>query len=438
MNLRLGSGTRGLVLGNVGARVAAMIGLGLSTILVAHIGGPSLVGVYALLRVLPGLIGVLASLGLPGAVPWFLADRDHRSDRSLRPTIVAMTALGGTIGTVAWVVLVPLLQRAFFRDLSLPVVALAGLAVFTQLLLTMGRSCAQGTDDLPGANIVFVAEEVAFLPVYAIAVLAGADGPFGLVAALIVADMAVAVPAWVRLARRRFFADWRRPSASLGRQVAGYGLRAQVGGVMTLLNLRLDFAILGAVAGPAVLGGYAIASKYAELLRMIPLGCTYVLYPAFARRSAQDAAADARRWMVRATTATVLGAIPLALAAGWVLPALYGSEFEVSVAPARILLVGLAFEGAGGVVGAYLFGRDRPGTNSLVIGAGVLVTVVLDLALIGPFGVIGAAVASSVAYLTTTILLIACFFRMADPHPIEPATAGATGLAGVELGPGGS
>ena len=50
------------------------------------------------------------------------------------------------------------------------------------------------------------------------------------------------------------------------REVAGYGLRAQIGGVVTLLNLRLDFVLLDVATGPAVLGMYAIASKYAELL----------------------------------------------------------------------------------------------------------------------------------------------------------------------------
>ena len=67
-------------------------------------------------------------------------------------------------------------------------------------------------------------------------------------------------------------------------------MRGQLGGMLTLLNLRLDFAILGALAGPAVLGVYAVASKYAELLRLPGLAVTYVLLPASSPAPARPAA----------------------------------------------------------------------------------------------------------------------------------------------------
>jgi len=49
----------GVLLGNIGARIAALVSLTLATLLVARNGGPAAVGVYALLRVLPSLLGVV-------------------------------------------------------------------------------------------------------------------------------------------------------------------------------------------------------------------------------------------------------------------------------------------------------------------------------------------------------------------------------------------
>jgi O-antigen/teichoic acid export membrane protein len=46
------------------------------------------------------------------------------------------------------------------------------------------------------------------------------------------------------------------------------------------------------------------------------------------------------------------------------------------------------------------------------MGLGVLVTVVLDLALIPRFGALGAAAASSAAYLATTCLLVFLALRL--------------------------
>ena len=61
---------------NVIARVIALVSLTLATVLVAHAGGPKLLGELTLLRVLPGLMGVLVACGLPSAVPYFLAGKD--------------------------------------------------------------------------------------------------------------------------------------------------------------------------------------------------------------------------------------------------------------------------------------------------------------------------------------------------------------------------
>ena len=118
-----------------------------------------------------------------------------------------------------------------------------------------------------------------FLPAYGALWFIGLHGYAASIAGLLLADVATLVLAWRRLARRGFFRHAAPPSTELGRRIADYGLRAQLGGIVTLLNLRLDFILLNVLAGPAVLGVYAIASKFAELLKIPPLALTYVLYP---------------------------------------------------------------------------------------------------------------------------------------------------------------
>jgi Na+-driven multidrug efflux pump len=65
-----------------------------------------------------------------------------------------------------------------------------------------------------------------------------------------------------------------------------------------------------------------------------------------------------------------------------------------------VLLPGIWFLGMGGVIQSDLSGRGRPGLSSQLAGLAAVVTIVLDLVLIPPFGVIGAAIASVVAYTT--------------------------------------
>jgi O-antigen/teichoic acid export membrane protein len=401
----LGGDRRNLV-SNVIARVLALAALGVSTILIARAAGPTGVGVFALLRVLPGLVGVLISGGLPTGVPYFFAQANRPA---LRSTVLAMMLSAGLVGSVAWALGAGVMQSVFFSDLPHGLVVLAGCTVFTQLLVATAKGASQGRGDLPGANQIIVLEELSFLPAYVALWCFGIRGDVLLIMALLGADLLTAALGWWRLARRGYFRRIVGPSWELGREVWWYGTRGEIGAILSLLNLRLDFVVLDAFAGTAVVGTYAVASKFAELVRIIPVAITYVLYPRFSRGTRDQATTDTRRMMKSATAFTIVCAVLLALAAPLVLPFLYGARFNAAVGLTQILLIGLSIEGAAGVVSAYLYGIGRPGLNSLAIGAGVVLTVVLDLLLVPRWGATGAAVASTITYLTTTAALVAVF-----------------------------
>jgi Na+-driven multidrug efflux pump len=69
------------------------------------------------------------------------------------------------------------------------------------------------------------------------------------------------------------------------------------------------------------------------------------------------------------------------------------------------------FLGTGTVVAGDLRGRGRPGLASVLAGLAVLVTIALDLALIPLFGVLGAALASVVAYVVYGLISLVAISR---------------------------
>jgi O-antigen/teichoic acid export membrane protein len=105
--------------------------------------------------------------------------------------------------------------------------------------------------------------------------------------------------------------------------------------------------------------------------------------------------------------------VPLWIAAGFVIPGIYGSAFEPAVLPARIILLGLALDGVGGVITGLLYGVGRPGLNSWAMAVGFVGTLALDLLLIPPFEATGAAAASAVAYLASGLALVFFYWRLA-------------------------
>jgi O-antigen/teichoic acid export membrane protein len=186
------------------------------------------------------------------------------------------------------------------------------------------------------------------------------------------------------------------------------------------MNLRLDFLLLAALAGPAVVGVYAIASKFAELMRLGPTALNYVLYPRFARIGRAAAAREAPRITRIATLLTLAGTPVMVVLTYVALPLLYGTEFRGAVLPGCIILGGLAVEGAAAVSSAYLCGTERPGRNTGAMAAGLVVTVVLDVLLIPSHGAVGAAVASGAAYLTTTAVLFTLTHRFVRTDAVVP------------------
>ena len=210
----------------------------------------------------------------------------------------------------------------------------------------------------------------------------------------------------VRLWSRGFFYRWGLPSTRLAGRIAAFGARGQLGNMLWLTNLRFDFVLLGALAGPAVLGVYAVASKFAELMRLAPTAINYVLYPRFTRIGKIKATAEARRLLPLCTALTVAMTPFLAAATVVALPILYGRAFDGAIEPAEIIIIGLSIEGAAAVASAYLLGLGRPGLNSVGMGVGAIITVTLDLILIPRLGAMGGAITSAVTYLTTTVVLV--------------------------------
>ncbi|HEY3535324.1 MAG TPA: oligosaccharide flippase family protein [Pedococcus sp.] len=403
---------RGPIADNLAARLLALAALTLTSLVVARTMGPAGVGALSLLRLLPWLVGVVLGGGLYGAAPYFLSGPAGK-DPAYRATFPAIAVGAGVVGAGAWVGLAPVLRHAFYPQVSAGLVVLAGVTVATQLFETTAKTCSQGVGDLTGSNRMIVLEEALFVPLYLGLTFLGVGHYAAMVVALALGDLLNAGQGWRRLVRRGFLAGGR-PSFSRARAIVAYGTRAVLSSIALLLNARLDFAIVATIAGPTPLGIYAVASRYAELLRLPSLAMNYVLYPAYAAQRRDDALEATRHALRRMAWVPGAVALPMAALAPLVLPGLYGRDFQPAVLPAWLLLVGLAGGGATGIISAYLYAVGRPGTVSAAQGLAVVVTVALDLSLIPHYGITGAAVASTVAYLCTTVALLAVFRAVRD------------------------
>jgi len=189
--------------------------------------------------------------------------------------------------------------------------------------------------------------------------------------------------------------------------VLRFGLPVVGTSVPKLMNFKLDQILMAALMPPIMLGQYVVAVAWSSASAPFVHGLAATLVPDLAGRSdsASQGEAFARVSRISVLIAALLSMALLATAA-FGIPLCFGTRFHPAVRTAEILAL------AGGVAGFNMVlsegnrGLGRPVSVLRAEILGVIVTVAGLWLFLRPFGLIGAAVVSLVAYTSTTVWLL--------------------------------
>lgn len=208
-----------------------------------------------------------------------------------------------------------------------------------------------------------------------------------------------------------------RLDLGLARRMVGTGLRYQLGMLALSMFVRVDVLILNALAPGSPVGIYTVAISVGEV--------TYVATNALAQvvlsNQAEQGLDGARDLTVRSTRISVVTTVPLlgatCLAAPWLVPALYGTDYRGSVPVIFALAPGVLAISASRSIPQYLLRLGRPWLVSATALLALMTNVVLNLLLIPRWGVLGCAYASSAGWLTLAGCQVAWFIRATGTSP---------------------
>ncbi len=365
-----------------------------SSILLARTLGPSDRGLLAIMVVISTVALALSGAGLQVAVQYF-AGRREISQRSLLGNSLAFAGLLAVVFVPSFFFLSGPLSGVVAHGRGGLVWVLAAVLVPLTFLdfTTAGQLC--GRLEFGFWNLLLVAGRLASLAAVVVLVVTLGLGVAGGVLATAASSVVVVCVATARLLREG------RPRIDLGlfRASVRYGAKAQIGSFFQFLNFRLDLLVVSLFVSLADVGHYAVAQTLAELAGYLGIAFQISVLPILAgsddaERDARTSTAAVRHHGVLALVLMLANAVfaPLVLLFG------YGAAFRPALVPLFILLPGMWFMGTGSLVVGDLRGRGRPGLASTVKGTAALVTIALDLTLIPPFGILGAAIASTLAY----------------------------------------
>lgn len=273
---------------------------------------------------------------------------------------------------------------------------------FTQIVQLL----SQGVDRLHIASITAVVMQLTFLMALLLAVLAGGFGLTTAVALRCVAVAAAGVVAVVWL--RPAFQSVRDHVVELVHEARVWGFQLYIGRLLSIGTYNMDVLMLGGFAGSTPVAFYTLAGSVSAAAGLPVLGMTTALFAPLAR---------ADRIGPRPLALSALLGLTTSLAA-WLLaePFIRVTFGEQYVSATHLVLPLTLAQAVRGVTGVYNTFLQAHGRGRELRNAGLILTasnLILNFALIPPFGASGAAWASLGALFVNLIGHIV-FYRRAQ------------------------
>ncbi len=196
------------------------------------------------------------------------------------------------------------------------------------------------------------------------------------------------------------------------REVVSISFPSYLANLVQTLNYRLDLFFVSYYVDMRGVGLYALAVGLAQLLWLISGAASQVLFPDVAASTDRKAAQERTAYISRISLwLSIFLAAGVAIIGNVLLPLIYGDSFRDSVPALMWLLPGVVVFSVPNVIGSFLAGIGKPRLNLMGSFIGFVATIVLDFALIPGLGIIGAAIASSISYMVTMMVIMIIFAR---------------------------
>lgn len=382
-----------------------------SSVVVARILGPEDRGVYAYLLLILSFVIPIFSLGIGGGITYMVSSKKY----SPKESGFSAFTIGLTLGV--------LLSFILYLGWYFKILGITGnnLSIFELVILLI--SLIFSATYFMISRILF--GDSKFIAMNWITILQGLLNPIFLITFVWILALGVNGAAislllinFVTVVYGVFyFFRFYRPTLSLNPNFMSesfkYGFKGWFGDMAIRANVRLDQVILASVASSAILGIYSIAVLLVELLWILPDSLGPILFNKLAAESDIEKKLEITYKINRLLlSVTFVFSIFLALGTFFIIiPYGYGDKYVTAFIPFLILIPGTIFYVVTKVITKILSGSGLIGVSSKVIVSGSLISILLYFLLIPRYGMIGAALASSIGYITISLFSLYYFKR---------------------------
>ncbi|MBU3675925.1 MAG: hypothetical protein FGM54_01920, partial [Chitinophagaceae bacterium] len=375
--------------------------------------GPAMQGEWALYLQFTQFSTLLLSVGLPGALIYFIASgrMSVYDGEQVSKRVLWLAGIGLLLFTLAysfsqnrWLLPDSLLQRSTL--LLIPLHSVGLLAVQCQSALLQAQNQFRKT---------------AWIQLFGtVGYLVGSSLMYWLLPAS--SEMALPILLWVytgiSMGQYVWLRRLLRPKST--ESITGIGFSALwqysalafATNLIQFLNYKMDVWILRFFeCPPPDLGIYTLSVSLTQLLWLFPQALQSILFRDISnRKGIENLYRETRRWTGILISYVVLGGLAGAGLANYLVPVLFGNAYAEVANMIPFLLLGIAPFGIIMVISAYFSGTGRVYINFISAIIGFIVGIVFDVLWIPHHGIWGAAAASIASYWSTAIFVLLVFF----------------------------
>ena len=382
----------------------------ITLIIIARGLGTEQMGQYTLAILLPTLFSQMITFGLQSVNIYAIGRKIVSEQQALYANLVLLAAISLLTGGILLLV-VHYFGQYFFNEVPVSLLYLSIAALLPQTFFTVLPSLVQAIQNFKWFNILCVAQPAMIFVVSMIAILLAQNVESVLTAYVISHWISFFI--LIRIILKLIKIETYSLIKFL-KELIGYGLKSHLSNIITLLNYRSSLLILGYFTTPVVVGIYSVGMQLAEKLWLPSQAVSTVLLPRLSNKlgegsDAQEVAKltlDSARMTLLVTM--VIG-VAFALLSSVIVNLLFGAAYDQVVYVVLLLLPGILAWTPSRILANDLAARGFAELNLKNSYWVFAINALLSLCLVPFFGLIGASIATTVAYTMDLVLRLKAF-----------------------------
>lgn len=369
--------------------------------------GAELQGVYNLAILIPNLMYNFLNFGQDTSTMFFLSNKTINK-RDLIDNMIPVSIFYTIISTLLGTLFIFLLKDSMFTEVSNNTLIFALIISpltflnnnLTAVLKSEGKFFIVNKVQVINKIIYFLICTILFFIV---------DVNIVIFANIIILSISI-ISLWkkigIKSVRIKFNKEYQKKNIS-------YGFKSYLANMITFLNYRLDTFIIKALSKSTMaVGQYGVSVTLAEQVWVFASAISSVMFPYITSIENDEDKSKVTSLTFKIVMVVTFMDIIVLFFASNLIRFVYGEDYYGSIIPLKILLIGVFSLSLGKILANDIASRGKPELNALSNLIGLLVNVIFNILLIPRFGIVGAAMATSISYTLTSSIFLISFIKL--------------------------